>query len=112
MRAGWWWGGGLALAAASLALPSAPSYDPWAWMVFGGGIVVPGPGFSAIASTGWKPLAVLFTAPLALAGSAAPSLWLMVVRLAGLAALALAFRLGRAPVVRSPGRSRRSRCSP
>ena len=37
---------------------------------------------------------MLFTAPLALAGSAAPSLWLVVVRFAGLAALALAFRLG------------------
>jgi hypothetical protein len=89
-----WWAGGLALAAASLALPSAPTYDPWAWLVFGREIVVPGPGFSTIASTGWKPLAVLFTAPLALAGSAAPSLWLVVVRFAGLAALALAFRLG------------------
>jgi hypothetical protein len=89
------WGGGLALlAAASLALPSAPTYDPWAWLVFGREIAVPGPGFSTIASTGWKPLAVLFTAPLALAGSAAPSLWLMVVRFAGLTALALAFRLG------------------
>ena len=89
-----WWGAGLALAAASLVLPSAPTYDPWAWLVFGREIVVPGPGFSTIASTGWKPLAVLFTAPLALTGSAAPSLWLVVVRFAGLAALALAFRLG------------------
>ena len=94
MRARWWWAAGAALAAASLALPSAPTYDPWAWLVFGREIAVPGPGFSTIASTGWKPLAVLFTAPLALTGSAAPSLWLMVVRFAGLAALALAFRLG------------------
>jgi hypothetical protein len=87
-------GGCVALAVASLALPSAPSYDPWAWVVFGRELVGPGPGFSTIASTGWKPLAVLFTAPLALAGSAAPSLWLVVVRSAGLAALMLAFRLG------------------
>jgi hypothetical protein len=94
MRATWWAASGLALAAGSLALPSAPTYDPWAWLVFGREIAVPGPGFSTIASTGWKPLAVLFTAPLALTGSAAPSLWLMVVRFAGLAALALAFRLG------------------
>jgi hypothetical protein len=94
MRATRWAASGLALAAASLALPSAPTYDPWAWLVFGREIAVPGPGFSTIASTGWKPLAVLFTAPLALTGSAAPSLWLMVVRFAGLAALALAFRLG------------------
>jgi hypothetical protein len=94
MRAAWWGGGLLALAVASLALPSAPTYDPWAWIVFGREIAGPGPGFSTIASTGWKPLAVIFTAPLALAGSAAPSLWLVVVRFAGLAALALAFRLG------------------
>jgi hypothetical protein len=94
MRAIWWAASGLALAAASLALPSAPTYDPWAWLVFGREIAVPGPGFSTIASTGWKPLAVLFTAPLALTGSAAPSLWLMVVRFAGLAAIGLAFRLG------------------
>jgi hypothetical protein len=88
------WGGCLVVAAASLAFPSAPTYDPWAWIVFGKELVVPGPGFSTVASTGWKPLAVLFTAPLALAGSAAPSLWLVVVRFAGLAALTLAFRLG------------------
>jgi hypothetical protein len=86
-------GGPLALAAASLALPSAPSYDPWAWIVFGREIATPGLGFSTLAHTGWKPLAVLFTAPLALAGPAAPSLWLLVVRVAGLAALILAFRL-------------------
>ncbi|HEX6620770.1 MAG TPA: hypothetical protein VF024_13975, partial [Solirubrobacteraceae bacterium] len=89
MRAAWWAASGLALAAASLALPSAPTYDPWAWLVFGREIAVPGPGFSTIASTGWKPLAVLFTAPLALLGSAAPSLWLVVVRCAGLIALTL-----------------------
>jgi hypothetical protein len=87
------WGGCLALAASSLALPSVPTYDPWAWVVFGRELVAPPPGFSTIASTGWKPLAVLFTAPLALFGSAAPSLWLVVVRAAGLAALVLAYRL-------------------
>jgi hypothetical protein len=87
------WGGCLALAVASLALPSVPTYDPWAWIVFGRELVVPGPGFSTVASTGWKPLAVLFTAPLALLGSAAPSLWLVVVRSAGLVALTLSFRL-------------------
>ena len=68
---------------ASLALPSVPTYDPWAWMVFGRELVMPGAGFSTVANTGWKPLAVLFTAPLALAGPAAPSLWLVVVRVRG-----------------------------
>jgi hypothetical protein len=87
------WGGCLAVAVASLALPSVPTYDPWAWIVFGRELVVPGPGFSTVASTGWKPLAVLFTAPLALLGSAAPSLWLVVVRSAGLVALTLSLRL-------------------
>ena len=85
--------GCVALAVASLALPSAPSYDPWAWLVFGKELATPGLDFSTVAHTGWKPLAVLFTAPLSLAGSAAPSLWLAVVRVAGLAALMLAFRL-------------------
>jgi hypothetical protein len=84
----------IALALASLALPGRPSYDPWAWITFGREIVEPGLGFSTHASTGWKPLPVLFTAPLALLGSAAPDLWLAVVRAAGLGALALAFRLG------------------
>jgi hypothetical protein len=87
------WGGCLALAVASLALPAAPTYDPWAWIVFGRELAVPGLGFSTHAGTGWKPLAVLFTAPLALLGDAAPSLWLVVVRAAGLVAMALAFRL-------------------
>jgi hypothetical protein len=87
-------GGCIALALASLALPGRPSYDPWAWITFGREIVEPGLAFSTHASTGWKPLPVLFTAPLALLGSAAPDLWLAVVRAAGLGALALAFRLG------------------
>jgi hypothetical protein len=84
----------VAIAAASLALPGAPSFDPWAWIVFGKEIVDPGLAFSTHAPTGWKPLAVIFTAPFALFGDVAPSLWLVVVRSAGLAALALAFRLG------------------
>jgi hypothetical protein len=84
----------VALAVASLALPAAPTYDPWAWVVFGKELVDPRLAFSTLAGTGWKPLAVLFTAPLALFGHAAPSLWLVVVRSAGLAAMALAFRLG------------------
>jgi hypothetical protein len=87
-------GGCLALAGASLAFPAAPTYDPWAWVVFGRELAVPGHGgLSTIAGTGWKPLPVLFTAPLALFGAAAPSLWLVVVRTAGLAAMVLAFRL-------------------
>ena len=106
-------GGPLALAAASLAIPAAPTYDPWSWLVFGREIVASDPGFSTISRTGWKPLAVLFTAPLALLGGAAPSLWLVLVRCVGLAAMALAFRLAaRAGGAASPGCSRSSRSSP
>jgi hypothetical protein len=81
------------MAAASLALPAAPTFDPWAWIGFGRGLVDPAIGFSTLGRTGWKPLPVLFTAPLGLLGGAAPSLWLVVVRCAGLAAVVLAFRL-------------------
>jgi hypothetical protein len=88
------WGACLAVAAGSLALPGVPTTDPWAWVVFGREIVGPGPGLSTVSPTGWKPLAVLFTAPLGLFGGAAPSLWLVVVRCAGLVAFVLAFRLG------------------
>jgi hypothetical protein len=48
--------------------------------------VVPGP-------PSWKPLPVLVTTPLALAGGAAPALWLLVARAAGLAALVVGARL-------------------
>jgi hypothetical protein len=85
--------GCLALAVVSLAFPAAPTFDPWAWVVFGREVVVPSLGLSTVAFTGWKPLPVLFTAPLALFGAAAPSLWLVVARTAGLAAMVLAFRL-------------------
>ena len=94
MRARWWWAAGVALAAASLALPSAPTYDPWAWLVFGREIAVPGPGFSTIASTGWKPLAVLFTAPLALDRLRGAEPLARGGALRGPRGAALAFRLG------------------
>ena len=83
----------LALAALSLTLPWRPTYDPWAWIVFGREVSDPHLQFSTLAHTGWKPLAVLFTVPFGLFGGAAPFLWLLVPRAAGLAALALAYRL-------------------
>jgi hypothetical protein len=86
-------GGCLALAALSLLLSWRPTYDPWAWLVFGRELSDPHLGFSTLAHTGWKPLAVLFTAPFGLFGSAAPFLWMIVPRAAGLASLALAYRL-------------------
>ena len=84
--------GCLAVAAVSLTVPSAPTYDSWAWLVWGREILhldlvtLDGPS--------WKPLPVLFTTPFALFGDdVAPALWLVVARAGGLLAFAMAFRL-------------------
>lgn len=87
----------LALAALTLLAPSSPSYDPFAWIVWGRELM-PGAGgepFGLAGGPSWKPLPVLFTAPFALAGGAAPALWLLVARAGLLLALAGAFALGR-----------------
>lgn len=85
----------LALGALSLLLPSEPSYDPWAWMVWGRELAMldldtnGGPSF--------KPLPVLVTAvfsPLSKVNDGIPpALWLVVARAGGLLALYEAFRL-------------------
>src|SRR4051794_16567270 len=67
-----------ALAGLSLLLPSAPTYDPWAWILWGREIL-----HLDLATTGgpsWKPLPVLLTTPFALFGAAAPALWLVTAR--------------------------------
>src|SRR4051794_20823124 len=86
-------GASLALGALSLLAPSAPTTDPWGWIVWGREIAhldlntVAGP-------PSWKPLPVLFTTPLALLGGGAPPAWLAVARAGGILALAFAYRLG------------------
>lgn len=80
------------LAALSLLYPSTPTYDPWAWIIWGREIV-----HFDLQTTGgpsWKPLPVLFTMVFSLFGSAAPDLWLVVARGGALLAVMLAFRLG------------------
>jgi MFS family permease len=87
----------LALAALTLLAPSSPSYDPFAWIVWGRELM-PGAGgepFGLAGGPSWKPLPVLFTTPFSLAGDAAPGLWLLVARAGLLLALAGAFALGR-----------------
>lgn len=71
-------GAALVLAAASLALPYYPVYDPWAWLVWGRDLL--GGGLETAAGPSWKPLPVLIDAPLALLGAAAPQAWLLVAR--------------------------------
>jgi hypothetical protein len=77
----------LVIAAASLAYPSSPSYDPFSWLIWGReifhAITGTGSGDSALwiaGGTSWKPLPVIFTPVFALFGSAQPDLWLVVAR--------------------------------
>ena len=68
----------LALAAASLALPFYPVYDPWAWLIWGRELAEG--GLETAAGPSWKPLPVLIDAPLSLLGEAAPKAWLLIAR--------------------------------
>jgi hypothetical protein len=85
----------LALAGISLLLPSEPSYDPWAWLVWGRELAQG--GLDTTGGPSWKPLPVVFTtlvAPLEDADDGLPAaLWVVVARAGALLALAMAFRL-------------------
>ena len=82
----------VALAALSLLLPSTPTYDPWAWIIWGREVM----HLDLVTTDGpsWKPLPILFTAPFSLIGDGpAPELWILVARAGGLLAFAMAYRL-------------------
>jgi len=83
----------LILAGLSLLVPSAPTYDPWAWIIWGREITQ----LDLDTETGpsWKPLPVFFTTIFALLGNIAPELWVLVARAGALLALVFAFRIGR-----------------
>jgi hypothetical protein len=83
--------GCLAAAALSLLITRQPTYDPWAWIIWGRETL----HLDLVTTNGpsWKPLPWLFTTPFALFGDAAPQLWLVVARAGGLLAFAMAFRL-------------------
>jgi hypothetical protein len=87
----------LALAAVSLALPSEPSFDPAAWVVWGREVWAL--DLDTTAGPAWKPLPVVLTtffAPFGLIDDDLPAaLWLVVARTGALLSLALAFRLTR-----------------
>jgi hypothetical protein len=84
----------LAVSAVTLLLPSTPTYDPWAWILWGREIV-----HLDLTTTGgpsWKPLPMLFTIPFSLFGQdVAPYLWLWVARAGALLSCAVAYRLAR-----------------
>jgi hypothetical protein len=77
-----------------LVLPSVPSYDPWAWIVWGREISSATFTFATNGGPSWKPLPVVFTTVFGLFGAAAPKLWLIAARAGGLLALVAAYRLG------------------
>jgi hypothetical protein len=81
----------ITIGALSLLIPSTPSYDPWAWLVWGKEII-----HINLQTTGgptWKPLPVIFTTIFALFGKAQPDLWLVVARAGAFAAAVMVFRL-------------------
>src|SRR5919108_2984867 len=76
----------LALAALTLLLPWALAFDPWAWLVWGREVTRL--ELDTAGGPSWKPLPVVATTILSLAGGAAPALWLVVARAGGLLAIA------------------------
>jgi hypothetical protein len=79
------------VAIVSLLIPSTPSYDPWAWIIWGREIV-----HINLQTTGgptWKPLPVIFTTLFAPFGQAEPDMWLVVARAGAFAAVVMVFRL-------------------
>ena len=83
----------VALAALSLLVPSAPTYDPWAWIIWGREITQL--DLDTVTGPSWKPLPVFFTILFAPLGNIAPELWVLVARAGALLAMVFAFRLGR-----------------
>ena len=87
----------LALGGVSLLLPSEPSYDPLAWLIWGRELAHL--HLDTSGGPSWKPLPVAFTtlvAPLdEVDHGLPPALWMAVARAGALLALALAFRLAR-----------------
>ncbi|MGI9184243.1 MAG: hypothetical protein ACR2GZ_04640 [Solirubrobacteraceae bacterium] len=82
---------GLIVGALSLLIPSTPSYDPWAWTVWGREIV-----HIDLQTTGgpsWKPLPMIFTTLFAPFGQAEPDLWLVVARAGAFASVVMVGRL-------------------
>ncbi len=83
--------GCLFLAVLSLLLPSTPTYDPWAWIIWGREIA--DGHLNTREGPSWKPLPVLFTTLFAPAGDAAPALWLVIARASALLGLVMAYRV-------------------
>lgn len=79
----------LSCAALSLTLSSEPHFDAWGWLVWGRQLATHPAGLNTFAGPAWKPLPVLVSALLTPAGSAQPTLWLVVARAGGCGAVVL-----------------------
>src|SRR4051794_41853288 len=83
----------LALGLLSLVGPSSPTYDPWAWLIWGREVLHL--DLDTQFGPSWKPLPVALTTLFALVPGAAPALWVAVARAGALPVPALAFRVPR-----------------
>jgi hypothetical protein len=84
--------GCLAVSALTLLFPSTPTYDPWAWILWGREIA----HLDLVTEGGpsWKPLPIFFTVPFSFFGQdLAPYLWLWVARAGGLLGCVMAYRM-------------------
>jgi hypothetical protein len=84
--------GCLAVSALTLLFPSTPTYDPWAWILWGHEIA----HLDLVTEGGpsWKPLPIFFTVPFSFFGQdLAPYLWLWVARAGGLLGCVMAYRM-------------------
>ncbi len=84
--------GCLAVAGVTLLLPSTPTYDPWAWILWGREIL----HLDLVTEGGpsWKPFPILFTIPFSIFGqNIAPYLWIWLARAGGLFACVMAYRM-------------------
>ncbi len=92
----------LAIAGFSLLWPASPTYDPWAWILWGREIVQ-----GNLLTTGgpsWKPLPMFFTIPFAalLPDDLAPLGWVWIARAGGLFAVYMVGRLAYRLIGRGP----------
>jgi hypothetical protein len=79
--------GSLALALLSLLVPSAPTYDPFAWVIWGREIAQF--DLNTVGGPSWKPLPVVVTTITAPLGEASPQVWVGVARAGAIAAIVL-----------------------
>ena len=82
----------LAAGAASLSLVApAPSYDPWAWLLWGRELT--SLELSTAEGPAFKPLPVFVCSLLSVFGGAAPLLWLVIARAGAVLSAVMAFRV-------------------